>query len=311
VESKDYYVLSEDLDGSIRCSLKGKIKDDFNLKKDKLYKVNLIVVGDEVEFDLNKDGSGVINKIYERRNYLSRKAPRLKGAGYRGERLEQVIAANIDNLFIVTSISHPAFNNKSLDRIIVTGESSHLNIFVLMNKCDLDHDNEIENWVELYRNIGYKVVKCSVKTSIGLDKIKSVLRDSKNLFWGSSGVGKSSILNALYPKLEFKTQSISAATLKGKHTTVTSILKEVEKDTFIIDTPGIREIDPYGIKKENLGHYFNDFLPYLGNCRFNTCTHFHEPGCGVIEAVNSKNIFPQRYESYLNLLNTIEDDMVF
>ena len=303
--------MADDSERVVRCSVKGKFKKDYNLKKDKLYKINLIVTGDEVEFNLNKDGSGVINSIFERKNYFSRKAPRLRGASYRGERLEQVVAANIDNLFIVTSVSHPKFNNKSLDRIIVAGESSHLKIIILINKCDLGIDDEMKSWIDIYRSIGYDVILCSVKSLYGLDEIKAVLLKKVNLFCGTSGVGKSSILNVLYPFLGFKTSEISIATSKGKHTTVTSLLKEVEKDTFIIDTPGIREIDPYGIRKESLSYYFKDFIPFLKNCRFNTCTHYHEPGCGIVAAVEEGKIFAQRYESYLNLHNTIEEDMLF
>ena len=169
----------------------------------------------------------------------------------------------------------------------------------------------METWIEIYKNIGYKVIICSAKSLYGLDEIKLILLSKINLFCGTSGVGKSSLLNSLYPFLDFKTSEISISTSKGKHTTVTSLLKEVEKDTFIIDTPGIREIDPYGIRKESLSYYFKDFIPFLKNCRFNTCTHYHEPGCGIVAAVEEGKIFPQRYESYLNLHNTIEEDMLF
>lgn len=260
---------------------------------------------------MNADGTGVISLIHKRENYLSRKAPKLKGSSYRGERLEQVIASNINNLFIVTSVSQPKFNNKSIDRIIVAGESSHFKVYILINKIDLGLDTEIAGWAEMYKQIGYKVLLCSTKNLVGIESIKNELARKKNLFWGSSGVGKSTILNSLYPDLDFKTSEISASTSKGKHTTVTSVLKEVEEGTFIIDTPGIREIDPYGIRKENLSHYFIDFVPFIKDCRFNTCTHYHEPECGVIKAVDEGMIFPERYNSYLNLLKTIEEDMVF
>jgi ribosome biogenesis GTPase len=288
-----------------------KFKIEFNLKKDKLFKVNLVVAGDEVDFDLNKDGTGVVHTIHERKNYLSRKAPKLKGASYRGERLEQVISANIDNLFIINSVINPRFNNKSIDRIIVAGESSHLKINIIVNKIDLGIDEEMNEWIKIYSSIGYNVISCSAKSLIGLEELRKELIKKKNLFWGISGVGKSTILNSLYPELGFKTSEVSLTTSKGRHTTVTSILKKVEEDTFIIDTPGISEIDPYGIKKENLSHYFIDFIPYLKNCRFNTCTHNHEPECGVIDAVEKGQIYEKRFDSYLNLLNTIEEDMIF
>ncbi len=131
------------------------------------------------------------------------------------------------------------------------------------------------------------------------------------MFWGQSGVGKSSIINKIYPGLDLGVGEISNFTDKGKHTTVTSIMIEAEKDTFIIDTPGVREIDPYGIRKEDLGHYFIEFPDFALDCRFNTCTHLHEPGCAVIEAVEKGQISPERYDSYLRILETIEQDIVF
>ncbi|MDP4174574.1 MAG: ribosome small subunit-dependent GTPase A [Bacteroidota bacterium] len=295
----------------IRCVAKGKFKNEYNLKKDKLFKVNYVTVSDEVEFDFNNDGSGVIFKVYERKNYLSRKAPRIKGAGFRGERLEQVIAANIDNLFVVSSISTPKFNNKAVDRLIVVGESSKIQTTLIINKADLSQDEELEAWAELYNEIGYRVIVTSVKTNEGLEEIRELAKGKKNILWGHSGVGKSSIINALYPSLNLKTGEISNFTQKGKHTTVTSLLSRVENDTYIIDTPGIREIDPYGLTKESLGHYFVEFLPYLEKCRFNTCTHHHEPDCGVIEAVENEEISPERYDSYINMLETVEEDMVY
>lgn len=310
IESKDYYLL--DSDGKqIRCSLRGRFKKEFGFKADKLYKLDIAAVGDTVDYELNNDGSGVINSILPRKNYLSRKVPKLKGAGTRGERLEQIVAANIDFLIIITSRKLPEFNNRMLDRLIVTGESSHINVKIVINKSDLSNEKGIVDWIDLYSSIGYDLFQTSAKEKTGIDKLREALHGSVNLFWGQSGVGKSSLLNLLYPQLDLRTGEISQSTSKGKHTTVTSLLKKVDTDTFIIDTPGIREIDPYGIRKEDLGHFFIDFLPFINDCKFNTCTHHHEPGCAVIDAVSNGMIHPERYKSYLNILETIEDDMNF
>ena len=295
----------------VRSSLKGKFKKEYNLKKDKLFKTNIAVVGDIVNFDLNEDGTGVITEIRERKNYLSRKAPRIKGASYRGERLEQIIAANIDYLFIISSVRRPSFNNKVIDRLIVSGESSHISVKLIINKTDLDKNNYIDDWVELYNKIGYNTIKTSAITGEGTEQVKELLPGKKSLFWGQSGVGKSSIINKIFPELNLNIGKISTYTDKGKHTTVTSNMINVGNDTFIIDTPGIREIDPFGIKKEDLGHYFLDFTDYIYDCRFNTCTHFHEPGCAVIKAVKDKKISEYRYDSYLRILETIEEDIIF
>lgn len=310
IESKDYYVFPAVSGPVIRCTLKGKFKKDFKLKKDKLYHRDIAVVGDFVDFDMNDDGTGVIHTIAERENYLSRKAPKIRGASFRGERLEQIFAANIDNLFIVGSTSEPVFNNKVIDRLIAIGETAHLNITLIINKCDLD-DSEIKYWVKLYEKIGYRVHLVSALTGKGINKLREKVLGKKSLFFGHSGVGKSSLINVLFPHLSLRTGEISSFTDKGTHTTVTSIMIEVQKDTFVIDTPGIREIDPFGIRREDLGHYFREFAGYLNNCKFNTCTHNHEPGCAVIDAVESNIISAERYDSYLRMLETIEEDILF
>ncbi|RKY93865.1 MAG: ribosome small subunit-dependent GTPase A, partial [Ignavibacteriae bacterium] len=162
IESKDHYLLAEETNEIIRCTIRGKLKKEFKLKKDKLYSTDFASVGDVVNYDLNKDGTGVINSIEERRNYISRKAPRIKGASYRGERLEQVIAANIDKVFIVTSVSEPAFNNRALDRFLVSAESSDLDVVIIINKIDLALDDSSQQWQKLYNDIGYTLLLTSV-----------------------------------------------------------------------------------------------------------------------------------------------------
>ncbi len=260
---------------------------------------------------MNRDGTGVISKILKRKNYLSRKAPRIRGASYRGERLEQIIAANIDNVFIVASIKEPELNHKSIDRFLVACESSQLSTYIVINKTDLIDDENYYFWKNLYSSIGYEVIMSSIISSEGIEEISDLIYSKKNLFWGHSGVGKSSILNKLFPELNLKVGEVSSYSLKGIHTTVTSTMYFVGNDTYIIDTPGIREIDPYGIKKEDLSHYFIEFNKFINECRFNTCTHNHEPGCAVIEAVDSGLISMERYDSYLRVLDSIEDDLNF
>jgi ribosome small subunit-dependent GTPase A len=281
------------------------------MKKDKLYLIDIAAVGDYVDYNLNDDGTGSIYSIEKRNNYISRKAPKIKGSSYRGERLEQIIASNIDNFFIITSIFAPEFNNKVIDRFLVVGESAKLNCFIVINKEDLDQGNLLSEWEEIYSIIGYKVIRTSAKVGIGIDKLKKLFAGKKNILWGQSGVGKSSLLNKVYPGLNLKTKLVSTFNEKGTHSTVTSTMFKVDQDTFVIDTPGIREIDPYGIRKENLGYYFREFLPYIKKCRFNTCTHFHEPECAVIRAVEDEEIYPERYDSYLKLLDTVEQDIIF
>lgn len=298
-------------DEEVRCSLRGRFQKEFALKRGKLFAVDIVAVGDQVLYEMNKDGSGVIEKILPRRNYISRKAPKIKGASTRGERLEQIIAANVDNLVIVSSCQLPKLNNRLIDRLIVIGESSHIKPIIVINKTDLDTSEDFKTLIQLYQGIGYEVLATSIITKNGLEELRETMKNRINLMWGQSGVGKSSLLNEIYTSLNFKIGTISDSTSKGKHTTVTSVLRKVDVGTFIIDTPGIREIDPYGVRKEDLGHYFVEFKPFQDNCRFNTCTHDHEPGCAIIEAVEKELIDKLRYQSYLNMLATVEDDMNF
>jgi ribosome biogenesis GTPase len=250
--------------------------------------------------------------IYERDNYISRKSPKQKGASFRGERLEQVVASNIENFFVIASASEPDFNNKVIDRFIVIGESSKPRaVYIILNKTDLRLDDEIKYYIDLYSRIGYRVISASVKNGYGIDEISRAMEGKINFFWGQSGVGKSSILNAVFPHLNFKVADVSAFSSKGRHTTVTSSMIKAKENTFIIDTPGIREIAPFGIRKEDLFHYFIEFPLFSGGCRFNTCTHFHEPGCAVLSAVEEGKISPERYDSYLRILETVEEDIVF
>lgn len=212
---------------------------------------------------------------------------------------------------IITSVVNPKFNHRLLDRILVAAESSAVNVLIVMNKIDLQDNSEYNEWLEIYSEIGYKVHLTSVNRNEGLYELRNNLNGKVNLFCGLSGVGKSSILNSLYPNLNLKVGDISTSTHKGKHTTVSSIMQKVEGETIVIDTPGIREFAPYGINKLDLAHYFIDFTPFLNDCKFNTCTHFHEPGCAVVDAVEKDQIDVQRYQSYLNLLETIEEDVQY
>lgn len=303
--------MPEGREEEILCSLRGKFKKDFEMKKDKLFFTDFITVGDCVEFDLNKDGSGVITKIQTRKNHLSRKLPKVRGASYRGERLEQVVAANIDKVIVVTSVHLPDFNNRVLDRFLVAAESSHLNVTIVLNKIDLDENSVAAEWKSLYERIGYKFLLTSCETNEGINLLKEEILGSKNLFCGHSGVGKSSLLNKMFRRLNLKVGEVSQFSSKGTHTTVTSVMKKVESNTFVIDTPGLREIDPYGIRKSDLGHYFIEFGKFIKECKFNTCTHHHEPGCAVMDAVEKGHISEVRYDSYLRMLDTIEDDLNF
>lgn len=287
--------------------MRGKLKKIYELKKDKTYALDIAAVGDIVEFEVEDDDIGVITKVYERKNYISRQAPRIKGAGFKGERLEQIIAANIDQAFVVASANMPKFNNRFVDRAIVCSESAGVNPIIIINKIDIAETEEIEFWKELYESIGYEVVFTSATNDIGITELKQKLNDKTSLFFGQSGVGKSSLLNAIEPSLDLKVGEISDFNYKGRHTTVTARLIKLEDNIIVIDTPGVRELNPYGISSSDLSHYFIEFQKYLQDCKYKPCLHYNEPECAVASNVG-KGISYERYESYLNLLISIKEE---
>lgn len=311
IESNTYYAVPlKEPSRIVRSTLRGKFKKDFRLKKDKLYTTDICVVGDQVEVLMNEDGTGVIHSISPRKNHLSRKAPKIKGASYRGERLEQVIAANLDALYVVMSFQRPEFNNKILDRFLVVGESAQIEVAIIMNKFDLVTEED-EDWIDFYEDLGYSVFCTCAKTGAGVNALKESFRGKTSLMWGQSGVGKSSLLNNMFPGLLLSTNDISEWSNRGKHTTVSVQMFDIDENSFIVDTPGVREIDPYGIRKEDLSHYFVEFVDYINDCKYSGCTHNHEPGCAIVEAVENGEISEFRYDSYLRMLDTTEDDMFF
>lgn len=306
IESKDYYVFYNNTE--IRCLLRGKLKLEAEWKKNKLLYTDLIVVGDIVDFQLLSDGTGIIEEIPERKNYLSRKAPFIKGVSEKGRRFEQIIAANVDYTFCVTSVAKPPFNNRVLDRMLVTAESCETIPIIIMNKIDLNKKKKKDFWYDLYKTLGYKVIKTSTITGEGIDEIKKIIKGKTSVFIGHSGVGKSSIMNKLDSRINQKVAEISEAWNKGKHVTVTAQLFQIDDNTYVIDTPGVREIEPFGLSREDITHYYKEIAFFAKGCRFNTCTHTHEPDCKVKEALEEGIIPEERYISYLRLVETLEED---
>jgi ribosome biogenesis GTPase len=198
-----------------------------------------------------------------------------------------------------------------IDRIIVAAESGGIESKIIINKSDLESNDEIEYWKKLYEQIGYQVFVTSVITNSGFDSVREAVNNKVSCFWGQSGAGKSSILNLLFPGLDLKVGKISEYSSKGKHTTVTVQMLKIGDKAFVIDTPGIREIEPYGLMEEDLGHYFAEIKERLISCKFNSCTHNHEPGCAILEALDKGEISEERYISYLNILSSIESDIRF
>ena len=279
--------------------LRGKVR----LKASEI--TNPIAVGDQVKYEWADDGdSAVITEILPRRNYVIRRSTNLS-------RQAHIIAANVDRAYVVVSLYFPEIKLPFLDRILVTCELYGIPATIVLSKTDLYREpapEEIAHFKSLYEGAGYPVIETSVKTGEGIAEIREACRDRVNLFSGESGVGKSSLIKALDPSLDPKIGVISAAHLQGKHTTSLYEMYPLSGGGYLIDSPGIRGFGLVDVEKEEIAKYFPEMLKASADCRFTPCTHTHEPGCAVKAAVEEGRIAPERYNSYLGML---EEDKKF
>jgi ribosome biogenesis GTPase len=271
----------------IDCSLRGR------LKKERA-RSDLVAVGDRVRWSITDEGQGIIEEVLPRRSVLSRMPPPPR------PQVEQVIVANPDQVLIVFSPYNPPLSPLMLDRYLVACEAVRLPLTIILNKADLLQEDE-QDPLAVYRRIGYDVCCTSVVSGQGLETLQQLLRSKISVLTGPSGVGKSSLLNALWPDLELSVGEISMAHDRGRHTTVVPYLLNPEDDTYVADTPGLRQFRFWDIDPEQLDAFFPELHPYLGHCRFSPCTHTHEPGCAVRAAAECGKIDPLRFESYLRM----------
>ncbi|MEF9985610.1 MAG: ribosome small subunit-dependent GTPase A [Bacteroidales bacterium] len=260
---------------------------------------NPIAVGDIVEYEMTDEKLGVIKTILPRKNYIIRKSTNLS-------RQSHIIAANLNMVFLIVTIDLPEVKQQFIDRFLVTCEAYNVPVSIVINKMDLYNKEQLERiarFKEIYEGVGYKVIYASAVTGNGLNEIKEMCKDKVVLFSGQSGVGKSSIIGALDPRLILKTAEISDYHLQGKHTTTFYQMHPLISGGFVIDTPGIRGFGLVDVSKEELSTYFPEMLRIEDNCKFAPCTHTHEPGCAIKEAVESGIISYGRYESYLGMLD--------
>ena len=267
-----------------------------------LRSTNPVAVGDIVDFLYDqKENVGVIKEIHSRRNHFSRRSINLSKASH-------VIAANIDQAVIVVTINYPETSTTFIDRFLVTAEAYGISAVVVFNKVDRYSSVDIQNLkllTHLYTEIGYQCIALSAKQQDNVTPLTELLADKVTLLSGHSGVGKSTLINALCPNLKLKTSEISDYHLAGKHTTTFSEMFELPSGGQIIDTPGIKGIGTLDFKREEVYHFFPEFFKYAESCKFYNCTHLHEPGCAVIAAIESGELAWSRYQSYLSIL---EDD---
>jgi ribosome biogenesis GTPase / thiamine phosphate phosphatase len=275
-------------------------------KLDGITSTNPLAVGDNVEFEVENEDeqTALITAIGSRHNYINRQSP--------SHRMQHhIVAANIDQSFLIVTLKDPRTSEGFIDRWLVTCEAYHVPAILLFNKTDLYRKKEEERfqaWKEMYTAIGYRVVRMSVATGEGLDEVSQLLRGKISLLSGHSGVGKSSFLNALFPGLGLKTQGVSGWSGKGIHTTTFAEMFDLPDGGSIIDTPGMREFGLVNISKAELSGYFPEMRALAGLCQFNNCLHLEEPGCKVKQAVNEGLIDPDRYVSYCGILSSIEEN---
>lgn len=286
--------------------LKGKIRLRNNES------TNPVAVGDHVRFesaldniaDITLENPAQISEVLDRKNHLIRKSTNLS-------RQSHVIAANVDMAFAVVSLYFPEIKLPFLDRMLVTCEVYGIPVTIVLNKVDLYRDEAPEavaDFIDIYTNAGYRVVCTSARTGEGVDELRSLTDGNVCLFSGESGVGKSSLIKALDPSLDPKIGRISDVHLQGKHTTSLYEMYRLETGGWVIDTPGLRGFGLVNLEKDEISRYFPEMLKISGDCRFTPCTHTHEPGCAVKEAVEDGRISPERYSSYLGM---IEEDRKF
>ncbi|MCQ2256512.1 MAG: ribosome small subunit-dependent GTPase A [Bacteroidaceae bacterium] len=305
------YTVKTDAGEVFEC----KVKGNFRIRG--IRTTNPVAIGDRVEFipqegdsSIEQATQGLITALDDRTNYIIRKSTNLSKQSH-------IIAANVDMCFLIVTVTHPETSLTFIDRFLASAEAYSVPVTLIFNKIDLAvkaaDDTEID-WheylnsvVNLYENIGYQCRKISAKTGEGVEELREEIRGKIVCLSGNSGVGKSTLINTLYPNLKLKTNEISDAYNTGKHTTTFSEMYETDSG-YLIDTPGIKGFGTFDMKKEEISHYFKEIFHFSSECRFNNCTHTHEPHCAVREAVERHDISESRYNSYLSMLDDEKEE---
>ncbi|WP_116217348.1 ribosome small subunit-dependent GTPase A [Muricauda sp. ARW7G5W] len=295
-----YTVKAED-GAFYECRIKGKFRTQ-NIKS-----TNPIAVGDFVTFDLEKIGDepvGVISEIGERKNYIIRKSVKLS-------KQTHIIAANLDQVFLLITLNNPTTFTSFIDRFLVTAEAYDIPVVLLFNKMDVydvDEAAEVKYLIDLYRKIGYHCIELAAKEGENVDLVKDLMKDKTSMFSGHSGVGKSTLVNALEPGLQLKTAEISEQHLQGQHTTTFAEMYDLSFGARIIDTPGIKGFGIVDMEPDEIGDYFPEFFELKSQCKFNNCLHMDEPKCAIKQALENDEIAWSRYRSYVQMITGEEEN---
>lgn len=295
-----YTVKAED-GAFYECRIKGKFRTQ-NIKS-----TNPIAVGDHVTFNLENIGDetvGVISEIGERKNYIIRKSVKLS-------KQTHIIAANLDQVFLLITLNNPTTFTSFIDRFLVTAEAYDIPVVLLFNKMDVygtDEVAEVKYLMDLYRKIGYPCVELAAKEGKNVDLVKDLMKDKTSMFSGHSGVGKSTLVNALEPGLRLKTAEISEQHLQGQHTTTFAEMYDLSFGARIIDTPGIKGFGIVDMEPDEIGDYFPEFFELKSQCKFNNCLHMDEPKCAIKEALENDQIAWSRYRSYVQMITGEEEN---
>lgn len=283
------------LDGEIlQCRIRGRLKQGKKMG-------DIVAVGDWVQVSRIGEGEGMIEEVEPRRNMIYRMDPRPQGE------YQQIIIANLDEAVFVFSCAEPEPRLRMLDRFLVIAESEMIPAVIVANKIDLTGMEKAKAYFERYEEIGYPVFYTSVEEKKGIDALHEQFMGKVSLLAGPSGAGKTSILNAIQPGLGLAVAGVSEATQKGKHTTVVRKMVPLEDGGYVADTPGLKALDLWDIEPEEVDGFFPELRALVPHCRFSNCTHLHEPGCAVKEALEKEDIHPERYHSYLRMRKVEED----